>query len=162
VRYTIERDGLLNAFEKIGGRCWPMPAARASASGRATADKKRRTPSSTPSTATSPSAQRRQPQHPRLRGLAGDGDGARAQRRPHLQSRCTDTLINDKGEQVKLDPNPRASNCPKGFAVRGRRLPGPAAEDGSGVEVVVKPDSSACSCSNLSRRLERQEHLRCC
>lgn len=52
----------------------------------------------------------------------------------------TDTLTNEKGEQVKLDP-PVGEELPsKGFAVEDNGYQAPAA-DGSKVEVVVKPDS---------------------
>ncbi|MCB9197253.1 MAG: aconitate hydratase [Flavobacteriales bacterium] len=52
----------------------------------------------------------------------------------------TDTLTNDKGEQVKLDP-PKGDELPsKGFAVEDNGYIAPAA-DGSGVEVKVSPTS---------------------
>ncbi|UTW60640.1 aconitate hydratase [bacterium SCSIO 12741] len=52
----------------------------------------------------------------------------------------TDTLVNDKGEEVKLDP-PVGDELPqKGFDVEDPGYQAPA-EDGSNVEVVVKPDS---------------------
>ncbi len=52
----------------------------------------------------------------------------------------TDTLTNDKGEQVKLDP-PVGDELPdKGFDVKDNGYQAPA-EDGSGVDVVVRPDS---------------------
>jgi len=52
----------------------------------------------------------------------------------------TDTLTNEKGEQVKLDP-PVGDELPeKGFDVKDNGYQAPA-EDGSGVEVVVRPDS---------------------
>ena len=52
----------------------------------------------------------------------------------------TDTLTNDKGEQVKLDA-PTGDELPvKGFAVEDAGYQAPAA-DGSGVEVLVDPDS---------------------
>jgi aconitate hydratase len=52
----------------------------------------------------------------------------------------TDTLTNEKGEQVKLDP-PVGEELPdKGFAVEDNGYQEPAA-DGSGVEVKVAPDS---------------------
>ena len=52
----------------------------------------------------------------------------------------TDTLTNEKGEQVKLDP-PVGEELPeKGFAVEDNGYQAPA-EDGSGIEVIVKPDS---------------------
>lgn len=52
----------------------------------------------------------------------------------------TDTLTNADGEQVKLDP-PVGDELPeRGFAVEDNGYQPPAA-DGSGIEVVVKPDS---------------------
>ncbi|MGR3810002.1 aconitate hydratase [Jiulongibacter sp. NS-SX5] len=52
----------------------------------------------------------------------------------------TDTLTNKDGQQVKLDP-PKGMELPeKGFDVEDNGYQ-PPAEDGSGIEVVVKPDS---------------------
>ena len=52
----------------------------------------------------------------------------------------TDTLLNDKGEQVKLDP-PYGDELPKnGFDVEDNGYQAPA-EDGSSVQVAVNPDS---------------------
>jgi aconitate hydratase len=52
----------------------------------------------------------------------------------------TDTLINDKGETVKLDPPTGFELPPRGFAVDDPGFQKPA-EDGSGVEVIVSPTS---------------------
>ncbi len=52
----------------------------------------------------------------------------------------TDTLTNEKGEQVKLDP-PTGDELPDGGFDAGERGYQPPAADGSAVEVVVKPDS---------------------
>ena len=52
----------------------------------------------------------------------------------------TDTLTNDKGEQVMLT-EPTGSELPsQGFAVEDNGYQAPA-EDGSGIEIVVSPDS---------------------
>ncbi|PWH87075.1 aconitate hydratase [Brumimicrobium oceani] len=52
----------------------------------------------------------------------------------------TDTLTNEDGEQIKLDP-PTGTELPeKGFDVEDNGYQEPA-KDGSGIEVVVKPDS---------------------
>lgn len=52
----------------------------------------------------------------------------------------TDTLVNQNGEQVKLD-EPKGSELPaKGFAVEDNGYQAPA-EDGSSVEVIVSPTS---------------------
>ncbi|HEU4606734.1 MAG TPA: aconitate hydratase [Chitinophagaceae bacterium] len=52
----------------------------------------------------------------------------------------TDTLINEKGEKVKLDPPTGYELPPKGFAVDDPGYQAPAA-DGSGVQVKVDPQS---------------------
>ena len=52
----------------------------------------------------------------------------------------TDTLINDKGEAVKLSEPTGHELPPKGFDVRDPGYQAPA-KDGSGISVVVKPDS---------------------
>ena len=52
----------------------------------------------------------------------------------------TDTLTNEKGEQVKLDP-PTGDELPEGGFDAGERGYQPPAADGSAVEVVVEPDS---------------------
>ncbi len=53
----------------------------------------------------------------------------------------TDTLTNDKGEEVKLDPPTGYELPPKGFDVEDAGYNAPA-EDGSGVNVVVSPTSN--------------------
>ncbi len=52
----------------------------------------------------------------------------------------TDTLTNEKGEQVKLDEPTGNELPPKGFAVEDAGYQAPAA-DGSGVKVLVEPSS---------------------
>jgi aconitate hydratase len=52
----------------------------------------------------------------------------------------TDTLTNDKGEQVKLDEPSGFELPPMGFDVKDAGFQAPA-EDGSGVSVLVSPDS---------------------
>ena len=52
----------------------------------------------------------------------------------------TDTLTNNKGEQVKLDEPTGFELPPRGFDVKDNGFQAPA-EDGSGVEVIVKSDS---------------------
>ena len=52
----------------------------------------------------------------------------------------TDTLTNDKGEQVKLDPPSGEELPPNGFGCEDPGYQAPA-EDGSGIEVQVAPDS---------------------
>lgn len=52
----------------------------------------------------------------------------------------TDTLVNEKGEEVKLDPPSGEELPPKGFDKGEEGFVAPAS-DGSQVEVIVKPDS---------------------
>ena len=52
----------------------------------------------------------------------------------------TDTLVNEDGEAVKLEPPVGQELPPDGFAVEDAGYQEPA-EDGSGIEVVIKPDS---------------------
>jgi len=52
----------------------------------------------------------------------------------------TDVLVNEKGEKVKLDPPTGEELPPKGFD-KGEEGFVPPAKDGSNVDVIVKPDS---------------------
>jgi aconitate hydratase len=140
VRYTIERDGFLGVFEKIGATVF------ANACGpcigmwdRVGAEK----------------AERNTIVHSFNRNFAKRADGnpntMAFVASPELVTALaiagdlnfnplTDTLMNDKGEQVKLDP-PSGDELPtKGFAVEDAGYQAPAA-DGSGVIIDVKPDS---------------------
>ncbi|MEQ1675716.1 MAG: aconitate hydratase [Chitinophagaceae bacterium] len=140
VRYTIERDGFLDVFEKIGATVF------ANACGpcigmwdRVGAEK----------------AERNTIVHSFNRNFAKRADGnpntMAFVASPELVTALaiagdlnfnplTDTLTNDKGEQVKLDP-PVGDELPiKGFAVEDAGYQAPA-EDGSKVQVDVKSDS---------------------
>ena len=140
VRYTIERDGFLDIFEKIGATVF------ANACGpcigmweRVGAEK----------------AERNTIVHSFNRNFAKRADGnpntMAFVASPELVTALaiagdlnfnplTDTLTNDKGEQVKLDA-PVGDELPqKGFAVEDAGYQAPA-EDGSKVQVDVKPDS---------------------
>lgn len=140
VRFTIERDGIIDTFEKLGTKvftnaCGPCIGqwARAGAEkgekntivhsfNRNFAKRADGNPN-THAFVTSPEM---------VAALAISGD---------LRfNPITDTLTNDKGEQVKLDP-PIGDELPnKGFDVEDPGFIAPAA-DGSGVEVVVNSDS---------------------
>ncbi len=140
VRYTIERDGFLETFNKIGATvfanaCGPCIGMWA----RVGAEK----------------AEKNTIVHSFNRNFAKRADGnpntfafvgspeivtAMAIAGSLNFNPLTDTLTNDKGEQVKLDP-PYGDELPvKGFAVEDAGYQQPA-EDGSGVQVIVSPDS---------------------
>jgi aconitate hydratase len=140
VRYTIERDGFLSVFESVGARVF------ANACGpcigmwdRMGAEKQERNTivhsfnrnfakraDGNPNTLAFVAS----PEMVTALAIAGDLSF----------NPLTDTLINDKGEAVKLDP-PAGDELPvRGFAVEDAGYQAPA-EDGSSVEVNVKADS---------------------
>jgi aconitate hydratase len=140
VRYTIERDGIIEDFEKIGGQvlanaCGPCigqwarhdikPGERNSiiTSFNRNFAKRNDANPNTHAFVTSPEIVT-------AMVLAGD----------LTFNPLTDTLVNEDGEAVKLDP-PSGDELPrKGFAVEDAGYV-PPAEDGDGVEVVIRPDS---------------------
>lgn len=140
VRYTIERDGFIDTFNKIGANVF------ANACGpcigmwdRAGAEK----------------AEKNTIVHSFNRNFAKRADGnpntfafvgspelvtALAIAGDLSFNPLTDTLTNEKGEQVKLDPPSGNELPPKGFAVEDAGYQAPAA-DGSKVNVLVSPTS---------------------
>lgn len=140
VRYTIERDGFLNTFDKIGATvfanaCGPCIGMWA----RMGAEKKEvntivhsfnrnfaKRADGNPNTYAFVAS----PEMVTALAIAGD----------LTFNPLTDTLTNEKGEQVKLDA-PTGEELPaKGFAVEDAGYQAPA-EDGSNVVVKVAPDS---------------------
>lgn len=140
IRYTIDRDGFIDVFNKIGGTvfanaCGPCIGMWA----RTGAEK----------------GEKNTIVHSFNRNFAKRADGnpntyafvaspelttALAIAGDLTFNPITDTLTNEKGEQVKLDP-PTGDELPtKGFAVEDAGYQAPAA-DGSGVTVAVSPTS---------------------
>jgi aconitate hydratase len=140
VRYTIERDGFIKTFEDLGTKiftnaCGPCIGQWS----RSGADKQEKNTivhsfnrnfskrnDGNPNThafVTSPEM---------VAALAISGDLG--------FNPITDTLTNDKGEQVKLDEPTGWELPPKGFDVEDAGYLAPA-EDGSSVEIEVNPDS---------------------
>lgn len=139
VRYTAERDGLLQIFEDLDATIFTNACGPCIGQWERTGDNNRvntivhsfnrnfsKRADGNPNThafVTSPEM---------VAAIAISGDLG--------FNPITDTLTNAQGEQVKLDP-PVGDELPeKGFAVENNGFQAPAA-DGSGVEVVVKPDS---------------------
>jgi len=140
VRYTIERDGFLEVFDKIGATvfanaCGPCIGMWA----RVGAEK----------------AEKNTIVHSFNRNFAKRADGnpntfafvgspeivtAMAIAGDLSFNPLTDSLTNDKGEQVKLDPPTGFELPPRGFAVDDPGYQAPAI-DGTGVQVKVAPDS---------------------
>lgn len=140
VRYTIERDGFLEVFDNIGATvfanaCGPCIGMWA----RVGAEK----------------AEKNTIVHSFNRNFAKRADGnpntfafvgspeivtAMAIAGDLSFNPLTDSLTNDKGEQVKLDPPTGFELPPRGFAVDDPGYQAPAI-DGTGVQVKVAPDS---------------------
>ncbi|RYY49612.1 MAG: aconitate hydratase [Chitinophagaceae bacterium] len=140
VRYTIEKDGFLNTFNEIGATvfanaCGPCIGMWA----RVGAEKQEK---NTIVHSFNRNFAKRADGNPNTYAFVGSPEIVTAMAIAGNLSfnPLTDTLTNDKGEQVKLDP-PNGDELPRtGFAVEDAGYQEPAA-DGSGVEVLVSPTS---------------------
>ncbi len=140
VRYTIERDGFLSVFDKIGATvfanaCGPCIGMWA----RMGAEKQEK---NTIVHSFNRNFAKRADGNPNTYAFVGSPEivTAMAIAGDLSFNPLTDTLTNDKGQQVKLDPPSGEELPPKGFAVEDAGYQAPAA-DGSGVQVMVSPDS---------------------
>ncbi|HNU89032.1 MAG TPA: aconitate hydratase [Ferruginibacter sp.] len=140
VRYTIERDGFLNVFDKIGATvfanaCGPCIGMWA----RVGAEKAEK---NTIVHSFNRNFAKRADGNPNTYAFVGSPEmvTAMAIAGDLTFNPLTDTLTNEKGEKVKLDPPSGYELPPKGFAVEDAGYQAPAA-DGSGVQVKVSPTS---------------------
>lgn len=140
VRYTVERDGYLSVFEKIGGivlanACGPCIGQWA----RHNADKHEK---NSIMTSFNRNFAKRNDGNPNTHGFVASPEitTAYAIAGSLNFNPLTDYLVNEKGEKVKLDEPQGIDFPPNGFEVKDAGFIAPA-EDGSRVEVVVKPDS---------------------
>jgi aconitate hydratase len=140
VRYTIERDGFLNVFDKIGATvfanaCGPCIGMWA----RVGAEKGEK---NTIVHSFNRNFAKRADGNPNTYAFVGSPEmvTAMAIAGDLTFNPLTDTLTNSKGEQVKLDPPTGDELPPNGFAVEDAGYQKPA-DDGSGVVVKVAPDS---------------------
>jgi aconitate hydratase len=141
IRFTIERDGIIETFEKLGTKVFTNACGPCIGQwDRAGADKQEKNTiihsfnrnfskraDGNPNThafVTSPEM---------VAAIAISGDLG--------FNPLVDTLTNDKGEQVKLDPPTGWELPPKGFDVEDSGYQAPV-EDGSGISISVAPDSS--------------------
>lgn len=140
VRYTVERDGFLDTFGKIGGvvlanACGPCIGQWA----RHGAEKKEK---NSIITSFNRNFAKRADGNPNTHSFVASPEivTALAISGSLLFNPLIDTLTNEKGEQVKLD-EPQGLELPiKGFAVEDAGYQAPA-EDGSKVPVLVSPSS---------------------
>ncbi len=140
VRYTIERDGFLNTFDKIGATvfanaCGPCIGMWA----RMGAEKQER---NTIVHSFNRNFAKRADGNPNTLAFVASPElvTALAIAGDLTFNPLTDTLTNEKGEQVKLDPPTGYELPPNGFAVEDAGFQAPA-EDGSSVQVKVSPTS---------------------
>ena len=140
VRFTIERDGFLDTFDKIGATvfanaCGPCIGMWA----RVGAEKKER---NTIVHSFNRNFAKRADGNPNTLAFVGSPELVTALAIAGTLdfNPLTDTLTNDKGEQVMLDAPTGFELPPRGFAVDDPGYQAPSA-DGSGIQVKVSPDS---------------------
>jgi aconitate hydratase len=140
VRYTIERDGFIDTFDKIGATVF------ANACGpcigmwdREGAEKEER---NTIVHSFNRNFSKRADGNPNTLAFVGSPElvTALAIAGDLSFNPLTDTLINENGEEVKLDEPTGDELPPRGFAVEDAGFQAPAL-DGSSVQVVVSPTS---------------------
>lgn len=140
VRYTVDRDGLLKTFDSIGGvvlanACGPCIGQWA----RHNADKHEK---NSIITSFNRNFAKRNDGNPNTYAFVASPEivTALAIAGDLTFNPATDTLVNENGERIKLQ-EPTGIELPvKGFAVEDNGYQAPA-EDGSHVNVIVKPDS---------------------
>jgi aconitate hydratase len=140
VRFTVDRDGQLQAFEGMGGvvlanACGPCIGQWA----RHSDDPERK---NTIITSFNRNFAKRNDGNPNTHAFVASPEivTALAIAGDITFNPLTDTLTNENGEQVTLDPPTGLELPPNGFAYEDRGYQEPAA-DGSGIEVAVAPDS---------------------
>jgi len=140
VRYTIERDGFIDTFDKIGAKVF------ANACGpcigmwnRVGAEKKEK---NTIVHSFNRNFQSRNDGNPNTYAFVGSPElvTALAIAGDLTFNPITDSLINEAGEQVRLEPPTGDELPPRGFDVKDAGFVAPA-KDGSKVEVKVSPSS---------------------
>ncbi|UZR95622.1 aconitate hydratase [Chondrinema litorale] len=140
VRFTIERDGFIDTFEKLGTKVFTNACGPCIGQwDRAGADKKEK---NTIVHSFNRNFAKRADGNPNTHAFVTSPEmvAAIAISGKLGFNPMTDTLTNDKGEEVKLDPPTGWELPPKGFDVEDPGYISPA-EDGSGVEVKVNPES---------------------
>jgi aconitate hydratase len=140
VRYTVQRDGLLDTFAQMGGvvlanACGPCIGQWA----RHTDDPKRR---NSIITSFNRNFAKRNDGNPNTHAFVASPEivTAFAIAGDLTFNPLTDTLTNKEGQQVKLDEPRGLEMPPQGYAVEDAGYQAPA-ENGSGVQVLVDPNS---------------------
>jgi aconitate hydratase len=162
VRFTIERDGLINIFENIGASvfanaCGPCIGQWA----RAGAEKKEK---NSIVHSFNRNFSKRADGNPNTHAFVGSPElvTALALAGDLRFNPMEDTLTDKNGNQVKLDPPTGYELPPMGFDVEDRGYNEPA-EDGSGVEVIVNPSSDRLQLLTPFKPIQAKElqNMRC-
>ena len=158
IRFTVQRDGILDSFEDIGGvvlanACGPCIGQWA----RHTDDPNR---ANSIITSFNRNFAKRNDGNPQTRGFVASPEivTAMAISGSMKFNPLTDTLTNEQGEEVKLDPPTGVELPPNGFAVEDAGYQEPAA-DGSGIEVSVSPESDRLQLLDPFKPI-KAEHVR--
>jgi aconitate hydratase len=140
IRYTIERDGIIATFEKMGTKVFTNACGPCIGQwDRAGADKGEK---NTIVHSFNRNFSKRADGNPNTHAFVTSPEmvAALAISGDLTFNPLTDTILNDNGEAVKLNP-PKGDELPsRGFSVDDNGFQAPAA-DGSGVQVVVSPTS---------------------
>lgn len=141
IRYTVERDGILTDFEKMGGvvlanACGPCIGQWA----RHGAEKKEK---NSIITSFNRNFSKRADGNPNTHSFVASPEmvTAMAIGGSLLFNPLKDTLTNNKGEQVKLDPPKGEELPPKGFDVEDAGYQEPAKTGGAKIKIVVDKKS---------------------
>lgn len=156
IRYTVERDGLLDSFESIGGvvlanACGPCIGQWA----RHTDDPNR---ANSIITSFNRNFSKRNDGNPQTRSFVASPEivTAMAIAGDLTFNPLEDTLINEEGKAVKLDPPSGVELPPKGFDVEDAGFIAPA-KDGSKVVVSVSPDSDRLQLLDPFQPIQQKE-----
>lgn len=141
IRFTVDRDGQLDAFEEIGGvvlanACGPCIGQWA----RHTDDPDR---ANSIITSFNRNFAKRNDGNPQTRSFVASPEivTAMAIAGDLTFNPLTDTLTNEKGEQVRLDPPVGVELPPRGFEVEDAGFQAPAS-DGSSIQIKVDSESN--------------------
>jgi aconitate hydratase len=140
VRYTAERDGLLQVFEQIGGVVLANACGPCIGQWRRHGAENKNTNSII--TSFNRNFAKRNDGNPNTHAFVASPEIVTALTLAGTLTfnPITDTLTNAKGEQVKLDEPVGIELPPQGFAVEDAGYQAPA-EDGSSVTIAIAPDS---------------------
>ncbi len=140
IRYTIERDGLIQEFEKMGGTV--LANACGQCIGQWDRESVKDGHRNSIVTSFNRNFAKRNDGNPNTYAFVTSPEMVMAYSIAGTLdfNPLTDYLINEEGEKVKLDMPEGVVYPPKGFDVDDPGYQAPA-EDGSKIEVVVKPDS---------------------